>query len=144
MAQDRPDIPIAKLDKLRELMKAAVPDCLTAGHETLIPVPTLPDADDRHVRAAAVRGGDRVIVTANMRDFPDSERVTFGAEAKYPDEFVLDLSYLDGVRVHQVVNSPRLRDGGVGRSSARIALLAGVWCSVVGWMISDRRRRSFR
>lgn len=125
-------------------MKAAVPDCLTTGYEKLIPALTLPDADDRHVRAAAVRGGARVIVTVNLRDFPDSEFARVGVEGKHPDEFGMNLSYPDGVRVHQVINSPRFRDGGVGRSSARIALLAGAWCSFVGWMISDRRRRSSR
>lgn len=31
LAQDRPDIPTVKLDKLRELMNAAVPDCLITG-----------------------------------------------------------------------------------------------------------------
>ncbi|MDV6270950.1 hypothetical protein [Rhodococcus globerulus] len=37
LAQDRPDIPIAKLDKLRELMNAAVPDCLITGYENSSP-----------------------------------------------------------------------------------------------------------
>lgn len=39
-----------------------------------------------------------MIVTANLRDFPDSEFAQFGVEAKDPDEFVMDLFNLDGVR----------------------------------------------
>jgi hypothetical protein len=105
LGQDRPDIPSVKLDKLRELMNAAVPDCLVTGYEKLIPALTLPDVDDRHVLAAAIRAGAQVIVTANLRDFPDSELAQFGVEAKHPDEFVMDLFHLDGVRVHQAVSA---------------------------------------
>ncbi|MFE5700789.1 PIN domain-containing protein [Rhodococcus koreensis] len=73
LAEDRPDIPAATLAKLRELMNRAVPDCLVTGYEALIPALTLPDEDDRHVLAAAIRAGAQVIVTANLRDFPDSD-----------------------------------------------------------------------
>nr|WP_242484962.1 PIN domain-containing protein [Rhodococcus sp. MS16] len=105
LAQDCPDIPTVKLDKLRELMNAAVPDCLVTGYEKLIPALTLPDVDDRHVLAAAVGAGAQVIVTANLRDFPDSESAQFSVEAKPPDEFAMDLFNLDGVRVHQAVSA---------------------------------------
>ena len=105
LGEDRPDIPAAALAKLRELMNRAVPDCLVTGYERLIPALTLPDEDDRHVLAAAIRSGAQVIVTANLRDFPDSELAQFGIEAKHPDEFVMDLFHLDGVRVHQAVSA---------------------------------------
>ena len=55
--------------------------------------------------AAAIRAGAQVIVTANLRDFPDAELAQFGIEAKHPDEFVMDLFHLDGVRVHQAVSA---------------------------------------
>ncbi|MCD2157974.1 PIN domain-containing protein [Rhodococcus cerastii] len=83
LGQDRPDIPSVKPDKLRELMNAAVPDCLVTGYEKLISALALPDVDDRHVLAAAIRAGAQVIVTANLRDFPDSELEQFGVEAKH-------------------------------------------------------------
>lgn len=105
LAENRPDIPAATLTKLRELMNRAVPDGLVTGYETLIPALTLPDEDDRHVLAAAIRAGAQVIVTANLRDFPDSKLTQFGIEAKHPDEFVMDLFHLDGVRVHQAVSA---------------------------------------
>lgn len=59
LAEDRPDIPAATLTKLRELMNRAVPDCLVTGYEALIPALTLPDEDDRHVLAAAIRAAPR-------------------------------------------------------------------------------------
>jgi predicted nucleic acid-binding protein len=105
LAADRPDIPTATLAKLRELMNRAVPDCLVTGYEALIPALTLPDEDDRHVLAAAIRCSAQVIVTANLRDFPDNELAQFGIEALHPDEFVMDLFTLDGARVHQAISA---------------------------------------
>ncbi|MGN5237694.1 MULTISPECIES: PIN domain-containing protein [unclassified Rhodococcus (in: high G+C Gram-positive bacteria)] len=105
LAADRPDIPADTLARLRELMNRAVPDCVVTGYETLIPALTLPDEDDRHVLAAAIRCGAQVIVTANLRDFPDTELSQFGMEALHPDEFVMDLFTLDGARVHQAISA---------------------------------------
>lgn len=44
-------------------MNDAVRDCLVAGYEDLIDSLTLPDPDDRHVLAAAIRAGAGVVVT---------------------------------------------------------------------------------
>lgn len=52
-----------KLDRTRNLMNKAVRDCLVVGHEGLIDSLALPDPDDRHVLAAAIRVGAEVIVT---------------------------------------------------------------------------------
>lgn len=60
----------AKLERTRGLMNAAVLDCLIADYEPLIPCLTLPDPDDRHVLAAAIRGRADAIVTFNLEDFP--------------------------------------------------------------------------
>lgn len=48
LAARRPDIERVKLDRLRTLMNAAVPDSLIAGYEPLIEGLKLPDPDDRH------------------------------------------------------------------------------------------------
>ena len=50
-----------KLIRTRHLMCEAVHDCLVVGYEHLIDVFELPDADDRHVLAAAIRCGAQVI-----------------------------------------------------------------------------------
>ena len=52
LADNRPDIPPVKLDRLRYLINESVPDCLVTGYEPLIESLKLPDPDDRHVLAA--------------------------------------------------------------------------------------------
>ncbi|MFO0722821.1 MAG: PIN domain-containing protein [Myxococcota bacterium] len=89
--EQRPDLKPEALQRTRELMREAVPDCLVTGFEPLIDALTLPDPDDRHVLAAAIRCGAQSIVTFNLRDFPDSELSHYGIEAQHPDEFVLNL-----------------------------------------------------
>ncbi len=86
----RPDLKADALRRTRALMIAAVPDCLVRGFEGLVGGLTLPDPDDRHVLAAAIRAGAEVIVTANLADFPSSALSTFQIEAKHPDDFVLE------------------------------------------------------
>jgi predicted nucleic acid-binding protein len=93
--KDRPDLKPEQLQRTRDLMNAHVRDCLVTGYEELIPGLTLPDPDDRHVLAAAIRAGADVIVTFNLRDFPDDVLAKYGIEALHPDDFVtyqLDLA----------------------------------------------------
>jgi hypothetical protein len=80
---------------LRDLLNAHVRDCLVTGYETLIDAVTLPDPDDRHVLAAAIRAGADLIVTFNLKDFPEKDLKPYGIEAQHPDDFLtfqLDLA----------------------------------------------------
>jgi hypothetical protein len=93
--KDRPDLRPEQLHRTRELMNAHVRDCLVTGYESLIPALTLPDPDDRHVLAAAIRAGADLIVTFNLKDFPPEALVPYGIETQHPDEFLnhqLDLA----------------------------------------------------
>ena len=80
-----------KLERTRQLMDQHAIDTLVTGYEDLIPGLQLPDPDDRHVLAAAIRGHATVIVTMNLRDFPPDVLAPLGIEAQHPDEFVLHL-----------------------------------------------------
>jgi len=51
-------------------MREAFDDALVTGWEELQSGIRLPDQDDRHVVAAAIRGGADGIITANVKDFP--------------------------------------------------------------------------
>jgi hypothetical protein len=73
----------------------AVADCLVWGYEPLVDALKLPDPDDRHVVAAAIKAGAQVIVTTNLKDFPADELAEFNIEPKSPDDFVLDQISID-------------------------------------------------
>ena len=49
---------------------------------------TLPDANDRHILAAAIHGEAQCIVTTNLRDFPADILARFGLVAVHPDVFL--------------------------------------------------------
>lgn len=82
------------LERTRDLMDRATRDALITGYDALIPSLTLPDANDRHVLAAAIVGRCDVIVTANLKDFPDTVLAPFGIEAQHPDEFLSNQLHL--------------------------------------------------
>ena len=104
---NRTDISSASPARCRRMMDLHVPDCLITGYESLIPTLTLPDADDRHVLAAAIHGGAGLIITFNLSDFPASVLDQFQIEAIHPDEFVSRLwdehpdSVLEAVRLQR-------------------------------------------
>lgn len=88
--RNHPDVPAERLERLHRLINESIPDCLVTGYEDLIEGLKLPDPDDRHVLAAAIRSHAQVIVTQNERDFPQDYLAGFGLETKSPDDFVLD------------------------------------------------------
>lgn len=96
---NRPDLTRAQPDRTSDLMDRAIPDGLVHGYQGLIAGLTLPDPDDRHVLAAAIRCGASVIVTFNQRDFPNELLASYGVESQHPDEFVDNLLDLDPAAV---------------------------------------------
>jgi hypothetical protein len=97
--RSRPGIEPGKVNRLRGLMNASVPDCLVEAYEPLVDGLKLPDEDDRHVLAAAIACRADVIVTFNLGDFPAESLSPWGIEAWNPDEFLLDLADVDPKRV---------------------------------------------
>ncbi len=89
--KDYPDITREKIERTRDLMNSHVRDCLVTGYEDLIEAITLPDPDDRHVLAAAIRAGADVIVTSNLSDFRKDVLAKYGIYVQHPDEFVMCL-----------------------------------------------------
>lgn len=89
--KDYPDITQAQVERIRDLMNGHVRDCLVTGYEDLIETLELPDPDDRHVLAAAIRAGADVIVTTNLADFPGEVLARYAIEAQHPDEFIMHL-----------------------------------------------------
>lgn len=107
--QSRPDVTREKLERTRDKMDACAGECLVAGYADLIPALSLPDPDDRHVLAAAIRCGADVIVTKNLDDFPTGVLSKFGIEPQHPDEFIEYLLSLDAATVCHSVKTIRGR-----------------------------------
>jgi predicted nucleic acid-binding protein len=82
------DIDRQQVERIRELMDAHVRDCLVTDYEQLIDSLVLPDPDDRHVLAAAVKCNADMIVTFNLKDFPATVLEPFGIEPTHPDDFI--------------------------------------------------------
>lgn len=89
--KNNPNITRERLERTRLLMDGAVRDCLVTDHVDLIDSLILPDPDDRHVLAAAIRGGADVIVTYNLADFPPDALIPYGINAQHPDKLIASL-----------------------------------------------------
>ncbi len=91
LLRNRPDISRAQLERTRGLMEAQLDDALVEGYEHRVDSVSLPDANDRHVLAAARHCEAHYIVTANLRDFPEAALAPFRLVAEHPDDFLLRL-----------------------------------------------------
>lgn len=104
---NRPDLTREHVDRTSALMDRAVPDALVNGHEPLIEGLELPDLNDRHVLAAAIKCSASVIVTFNLKDFPTDKLAEFDIEPLHPDDFIADLWDLDKAAVLEAAQRQR-------------------------------------
>jgi predicted nucleic acid-binding protein len=90
LAHNRPDLSPERLAWRRSQMVEGVLDCIVTGYESLVDGLTLPDPDDRHVLAAAIRCEAQAIITFNLDDFPADALNPYAIEAIHPDAFVVN------------------------------------------------------
>lgn len=69
----------------------AFPDALVQNYEGLIELLNLPDEKDRHVLAAAIKTNAHIIVSNNIKDFPEEVPDNYGLKIKTPDDFLTDI-----------------------------------------------------
>jgi len=130
---NRPDLDPDKLTRTRTAMKGAIRDCLVVGYEPLIDAVQLPDPGDRHVLAAAIRAKAQVIVTFNLKDFPQETLALWDVEAVHPDAFLeaqIDLNpqivYAVLQRIADSCKKPPLTVADLLESLERTGLVASV------------------
>jgi len=109
LLENRPDLPRERLMQVKELMNSQVRDSLVTDFEQLIPSLTLPDSNDRHILAAAIVAEADVIVTFNLKDFPNLELSQYKIAAKHPDDFIADLIDSNSFKVVSAIETCRQR-----------------------------------
>jgi predicted nucleic acid-binding protein len=109
LLRKRSDLSRAQLERTRDLMNMHVRDALVVDFEQLSNILDLPDANDCHVLAAAIKGRADLIVTANLQDFPPDRLRRWGIEAQNPDEFLTHQFHLSQPLFLQAVKTVRQR-----------------------------------
>ncbi len=105
LLKNRPELKKEKLERTCELMQKSVLNCLVEDYEDLVAGINLPDPDDAHVVAAALKSQAQIIVTNNLKDFPEEILSKHYLEAQHPDTFLrnqLDLfpgPFLSSVKI---------------------------------------------
>jgi predicted nucleic acid-binding protein len=80
-----------EIQKRTSRANAAFPDALFSNYEALIESVDLPDEKDRHVLAAAIKTNANLIVTNNLKDFPQEILEAYSLSAKSADDFLTDI-----------------------------------------------------
>ncbi|MFM2400860.1 MAG: hypothetical protein RI950_376 [Bacteroidota bacterium] len=91
LLRNREDLSLAKLQSTVRAMNAAFPDANVEENGNLIYSLLLPDHNDRHVLATAIQSESSMIVTANLKDFPEAELRPYAIIAISPDNFISSL-----------------------------------------------------
>lgn len=80
-----------EINKRTNYATLAFPDAKVENYEPLIEGLELPDVKDCHILAAAIKTNANIIVTNNIKDFPESYISQFGLSAKTADDFITDI-----------------------------------------------------
>lgn len=80
----------AKAARYQTHIKRAFPEAIVEVPEQLVKLMTN-HPKDRHVVATAIKAKAEIIVTFNLKDFPQESLEPFGIEAQHPDDFLLGI-----------------------------------------------------
>jgi hypothetical protein len=93
-----------------ELMKMAFEDAMVSSYDDFMCVcDKIPDGNDRHVLAAALKTQAAIIVTDNIRHFPSEVVAPLNIEACTSDEFIANTIALDAGKAVAAVRTMRQR-----------------------------------
>lgn len=87
----RKGISFEEIEKRVNKANLAFPDALVQNYECLVGHLDLPDEKDRHVLAAAIKTNAHVIVSNNIKDFPEVVLENYGLKIKSADDFLMDI-----------------------------------------------------
>lgn len=105
LLKNRPDIKEQSLRRAQEYMNSAFPDSNISDYEIFLNSLNLPDENDKHVLAAAIKGRVDFIATFNTKDFPQEYISSFGLEVLNPDQFTSDLFFSNPHKVSKALDN---------------------------------------
>jgi hypothetical protein len=108
LIRNRPDLE-SRVARVGDAMRRAVVNATVTGYERHLEAIRLVATGDRHVLAAAIEAKASVIVTANVKHFPERELRSHGIKAMHPDPFVVSLIQRDPRGVSDAAERPRAR-----------------------------------
>jgi hypothetical protein len=88
---DQKGVDKEEAEKIAGKANLAFPDALVQNYDDLIKHLDLPDEKDRHVLAAAIKTNANIIVTNNIKDFPEEYLQSFSLRAITTDDFLTDI-----------------------------------------------------
>ena len=103
--ENRPDLQRKQLERTKQLMNQNVPNCLVTDYEELMAELELPDPNDCHVLAVAIKSNSELIITFNLKDFPNQNLAKYEISAQHPDEFILYLISINSEVVCQAIKN---------------------------------------
>jgi len=110
--------------RARASMELAFEDAMVTDFDHLLPVAKkLPDPGDAHVLAAAVKTQASMIVTENLKHFPQDVLANLNIEAKSADAFIADTIALDEGRAVAAIRRMRERFNKPAMTAADLLLL---------------------
>ena len=98
-------------ERQRLNMERAFPEALVENYSVLIGGLDLPDKDDRHVLACAIQTKASVIVTENLKDFPEDVLQLYDIVAIGLDDFIADILDMAGSEAIAAIRKMRERFG---------------------------------
>jgi hypothetical protein len=105
LLKNRPELTRKQLVKTCKAMDGAFPDANIEGYADIITQIKLPDENDRHVLAAAIKARAAVIVTSNIKDFPTAILSKYNIVAMRADDFILQLISHDKTIVQKALEN---------------------------------------
>lgn len=105
LIRNKPDFEKSVLEQA-EAVRNVFQECFVTGYEPLIEGLVLPDENDRHVLAAAIKCSAQIIVTENLKDFPPEVLEEHDIEVLGADDVLantFDLFPIDGAMALKTV-----------------------------------------
>lgn len=102
--------PAGRAARARQAMETAFEEAMVTDFESFMDTSAdLPDKDDIHVVAAALKTQAAIIVTENLADFPEKILSKLGLEVRTADAFIADTIGLDAGKAVAALKTMRER-----------------------------------